>query len=54
MNIRCPKCRVNTGVMLPQYFQAVTVTVTCPECHHIFSVDITVREAKTVGPSEVK
>ncbi len=54
MNIRCPNCKTYTGIHLPQHFQAVTVTVTCPECRHVFSVDISIKDARPAGPSEVK
>ncbi len=54
MNIRCPTCKQLIAVLLPQYYRAVTVTVTCPACFQVYSVDVHITEAKPVGPAETK
>lgn len=54
MTIRCPTCKQLIAVLLPQYYRDVTVTVTCPTCFRVYSVDVHIAEAKTVGPSETK
>ena len=54
MKVKCPNCGQWVNILLPQQYQALTVTACCPACGQSVTVEIGVKAGAMVGPRETK